>query len=78
MSQTDEWEIRGANSQTIFGTTYTPDGPPAGCAIIAHGFKGYKDFRMIPAFARGLCRAGFVCARVQLQPQRHDRKVRHV
>jgi pimeloyl-ACP methyl ester carboxylesterase len=60
MSQTTNWEIRGAESQTIFGTTYKPDDAPIGCAIVAHGFKGYKDFRMIPAFAAGLCRAGFV------------------
>lgn len=50
----------GAESQTIFGTAYGPEQAPIGCAIIAHGFKGYKDFRMIPAFAAALCRAGFV------------------
>jgi pimeloyl-ACP methyl ester carboxylesterase len=60
MSQTTNWEIHGAESQTIFGTAYLPDDAPLGCALIAHGFKGYKDFRMIPAFARGLCQAGFV------------------
>ncbi len=60
MSQTTDWEIRGAESQTIFGTAYEPDDAPIGCAIVAHGFKGYKDFRMIPAFAAALCRAGLV------------------
>jgi len=60
MSQTTDWEIRGAESQTIFGTAYKPDEAPIGCVIVAHGFKGYKDFRMIPAIAAGLCRAGFV------------------
>ena len=60
MTHTSDWEIRGADSQTIFGTAYMPDDPPIGCAIVAHGFKGYKDFRMIPAFARELCRAGLV------------------
>lgn len=60
MSQTTDWEIRGAESQMIFGTAYTPDDAPIGCAIVAHGFKGYKDFRMIPAFAAELCRAGLV------------------
>jgi len=60
MSQTTDWEIRGAESQTIFGTAYIPDDVPIGCAIVAHGFKGYKDFRMIPAFAKELCRAGLV------------------
>ncbi len=60
MSHTNDWEIRGAESQPIFGTAYEPDDAPVGCAIVAHGFKGYKDFRMIPAFARELCRAGLV------------------
>ena len=60
MTQSTDWEISGADSQTIFGTTYMPDEAPVGCAIIAHGFKGYKDFRMIPPIARGLCQAGFV------------------
>lgn len=60
MSQTIDWEIRGAESQTIFGTAYQPDDAPIGCVIVAHGFKGYKDFRMIPAIAAELRRAGFV------------------
>ena len=60
MPQTTDWEIRGAESQTIFGTAYMPDDAPVGCAIVAHGFKGYKDFRMIPAFAAEHCRAGLV------------------
>ena len=60
MSQTTDWEIIGAEAQTIFGTAYRPDDAPVGCAIVAHGFKGYKEFRMIPAIARELCRAGFV------------------
>ncbi len=60
MSQTTDWEILGAESQPIFGTAYIPDDGPVGCAIVAHGFKGYKEFRMIPAFARELCRAGFI------------------
>ncbi len=60
MSNSIDWEISGAESQTIFGTTYLPAEAPLGCAIVAHGFKGYKDFRMIPAIAAGLSRAGFV------------------
>ena len=60
MSRIIDWEVPGAASQPIFGTTYVPDGDACGCAIVAHGFKGYKDFRMIPAFADSLRRAGFV------------------
>jgi pimeloyl-ACP methyl ester carboxylesterase len=60
MPHANDWTIPGSDSQAIFGTTYQPDRAAVGCAIIAHGFKGYKDFRMIPAFARGLAEAGFV------------------
>ena len=60
MSQPIDWEISGAEKQPIFGTAYIPAGDPSGCAIIAHGFKGYKDFRMIPPIARELCEAGFI------------------
>jgi hypothetical protein len=40
MSHTTDWEISGAESQSIFGTAYIPDATPLGCAIVAHGFKG--------------------------------------
>ncbi len=60
MTRTTDWEILGAESETIFGTTCYPDDAAVGCAIVAHGFKGYKDFRMIPAIAGGLCQAGFI------------------
>ena len=60
MSQLLDWKISGAEKQPIFGTAYIPGDGPIGCAIIAHGFKGYKDFRMIPPIARELCEAGLV------------------
>ena len=60
MPHKTDWEITGAECQTIHGTAYIPDSIPVGCVIVAHGFKGYKDFRMIPAIAAGVCRAGFV------------------
>ena len=60
MPELIDWEIEGAEGQLILGTAYQPDEAARGCAIIAHGFKGYKDFRMIPAIARELCAAGLV------------------
>ncbi len=60
MTRLHDWEIGGAEKQPIFGTAYLPPEDPIGCAIIAHGFKGYKDFRMIPPIARELCAAGLV------------------
>ncbi len=60
MPNKTDWEISGAESQTIYGTTYQPKTVPVGCVIVAHGFKGYKDFRMIPAIAAGVCQAGFI------------------
>ena len=60
MHERHDWEITGAASETIYGTAYVPSASPVGCAIIAHGFKGYKDFRMIPAIANQLRSANFV------------------
>ena len=60
MTEQVDWEISGAQGQPIFGTAYVPDEGATGFVIIAHGFKGYEDFRMIPPIARELCKAGFV------------------
>jgi pimeloyl-ACP methyl ester carboxylesterase len=46
--------------QIIFGTRHMPRDSPIGCAIVAHGLKGYKDFRVIRPIATGLGEAGLV------------------
>jgi uncharacterized protein len=45
------WSIPGADGQPIFGNTHLPEAQPRGVIIIAHGFKGYKDYGMFPPIA---------------------------
>jgi dienelactone hydrolase len=49
---TREWSIPGADGQPIIGDEDVPDGEPRGVIVIAHGFKGYKDYGMFPRIAR--------------------------
>jgi pimeloyl-ACP methyl ester carboxylesterase len=48
----DAWSIPGAEGQPIIGNTHMPAGRPRGVIVIAHGFKGYKDYGMFPRIAR--------------------------
>lgn len=55
-----DWTIHGADNQPILGNTHVPDGSPRGVLIIAHGFKGYKDYGMFPRIASRCADAGFI------------------
>jgi len=58
------WTIAGAESEPIIGNTHLPPESPRGVAVIAHGFKGYKDYGMLPRIARELAsNAGLVAHR---------------
>ncbi len=61
--QRQSWTIDGAGGEAIFGDTHLPDGNPSGAVLIAHGFKGYKDYGMFPHVADRLARAGFIAHR---------------
>ncbi len=59
------WSIPGADAQSILGNTHLPaDGARAasGVVIIAHGFKGYKDYGMFPRIAEECARRGGLIA----------------
>jgi len=60
---TESWNILGANGQPIFGNTHRPEGDPTGVMLIAHGFKGYKDYGMFPRLAQTLAERGFIAHR---------------
>ena len=60
---TSTFKIPGADNQPIIGNTHLPTGDPAGVGIIAHGFKGYKDYGMFPCVAATLAEAGFIAHR---------------
>ncbi len=57
------WQIAGAEGEPIFGDTHTPPGPPAGVVIVAHGFKGYKDYGMFPRIAETIAARGLIAHR---------------
>lgn len=47
------WSIPGAGGEAILGDTHLPpDGQaPIGHLVIAHGFRGYKDYGILPVLA---------------------------
>ncbi len=52
---TAEWTIPGADGEAIRGNTHLDPGREArGVALLAHGFKGYKDYGFIPILAEHL------------------------
>ncbi len=63
MSMVNEWSIPGAEGQPILGNTHRPAAGPQGVVLIAHGFKGYKDYGMFPRIAETLAAEGFIAHR---------------
>jgi dienelactone hydrolase len=63
MQPVTEWSIAGSDGQTIIGNCHQPDAQPLGTVVIAHGFKGYKDYGMFPRIAAILAEHGFVVHR---------------
>ena len=57
------WTIAGAEGEPIIGSCHLPEGVARGVAVIAHGFKGYKDYGMFPAIAARMAAAGLVAHR---------------
>jgi dienelactone hydrolase len=59
------WSIPGSDGLPIIGDCHPPEGeaPPRGVVIIAHGFKGYKDYGMFPRIAGACARGGFIAHR---------------
>lgn len=54
MTKTRDWTISGTRQQPISGTTHLVDGTARGVIMIAHGFKGYKDYGFLPRLAERL------------------------
>ena len=63
MGNIDEWSLRGARGQLLYGNTHRVEGEPRGVAVLLHGFKGYKDYGFIPRLAEELAGAGLVAHR---------------
>lgn len=61
--QISPWEIEGADGQTILGDCVQPAETPRGILLIAHGFKGYKDYGFLPRLAEAAAHAGYLAHR---------------
>ena len=59
----ESWSIEGADGQAVLGNTHLPTGDGAGVILIAHGFKGYKDYGFIPYLADRAARDGLIAHR---------------
>ena len=57
------WSIPGSDGEPIRGETHVPSPAPCGSVIIAHGFKGYKDYGMFPYLAERIARWGWLAHR---------------
>jgi alpha-beta hydrolase superfamily lysophospholipase len=58
-----DWSIEGADGERIIGNTHLPEAEAAGVVLIAHGFKGYKDYGMFPRIARTMADRGLIAHR---------------
>ena len=58
-----DWTIDGADGEPILGNTHQPTSDPAGVILIAHGFKGYKDYGMFPRIAETMAARGLIAHR---------------
>lgn len=54
-----QWNIEGSRGETIYGTTHHNRQEPKGIVLLAHGFKGYKDYGMFPWLADQFLTAGY-------------------
>jgi pimeloyl-ACP methyl ester carboxylesterase len=59
---TNAWSIAGSDGEPILGMTHEPVAP-RGVILLAHGFKGYKDYGMFPRLATTMADAGLVAHR---------------
>ena len=58
------WTVPSEDGRVIVGTTHEPAaGPVQGQVLIAHGFKGYKDYGFIPWLAETLSKSGLAAHR---------------
>ena len=63
MAGTQDWKIDTASGSSLIGTTHLVEDPPKGVVLLAHGFRGYKDYGFIPVLAQRLADEGFLSHR---------------
>jgi len=63
MQAITDWTLSGADEQPIIGNTHRPSGTPRGTMIVCHGFKGYKDYGLLPRLCTRAVEAGLIAHR---------------
>ena len=58
-----DWTMIGSRGETIHGTTHEPESVAKGAVLMAHGFKGYKDYGMFPWLASQFSQDGYIVHR---------------
>ncbi len=46
-----DWTVEGSGGELLYGSTHESYGEPKRVVLMAHGFKGYKDYGMFPWLA---------------------------
>ena len=59
----DAFTITNEHGLEILGDRHAPGGEPVACALLLHGFKGYKDYGFLPLLAHDLCARGVLVHR---------------
>ena len=57
MTRREEWELSGAEGETIFGVSDWLADEPAASVTLLHGLKGFSGYGMLPVIADRLARA---------------------
>lgn len=63
MSATNNWIIENRSGLPIIGTTHLVEEAARGVVLLAHGFRGYKDYGFIPLLAKKLAAEGYLAHR---------------
>ena len=61
--QITHWNIEGSKGEKMYGSTHSARNEPRGVVIMAHGFKGYKDYGMFPWLATQFSNEGYIVHR---------------
>ena len=62
MTAKNSWRVDGAEGEPILGESHVP-AAARGVIVLAHGFKGYKDYGMFPRIAQTFAAHGFIAHR---------------
>ena len=69
------WVIPGADGLPIIGDTHLPAAAAKGVVLLAHGFKGYKDYGFFPYLGEQAAAAGLIAHRFNFS---HSGMTQHI